>query len=195
MTRDSFDPENRPRSQENFRLMTALQVLQILVCCKEESGATCPIRERNPWDPVVWVNPAQPPSVSRCAPRSRSPVSLIVLTRSCSRRWGPCPSPTPCLVCPFYLFYLWPAAYTVSSVSYANTTSSCTPTYGPRRGPPGVPRLPRRVRRPHLPVPARPPHLLGMRPQPGQPHLPDLPGRAPFGGWLQRGHAHSWGHY
>ena len=26
-------------------------------------------------DPVVWVNPAQPPSVSRCAPRSRSPVS------------------------------------------------------------------------------------------------------------------------
>jgi len=23
---------------------------------------------------------------------------------SCSRRWGPCPSPTPCLVCPFYLF-------------------------------------------------------------------------------------------
>ena len=59
-----------------------------------------------------WVNPAQPPSVSRCAPRSRSPVSLIVLTRSCSRRWGPCPSPTPCLereflvlfVCPFYLF-------------------------------------------------------------------------------------------
>ena len=31
------------------------------------------------------------------------PVSLIVLPRSCSRRWGPCPSPTPCLVCPFYL--------------------------------------------------------------------------------------------
>mgnify|MGYP003323929991 CR=1 FL=1 len=29
--------------------------------------------------PVVWANPAQPPSVSRCAPRSRSPVSLIVL--------------------------------------------------------------------------------------------------------------------
>ena len=27
----------------------------------------------------MWVNPAQPPSVSRCAPRSRSPVSLIVL--------------------------------------------------------------------------------------------------------------------
>ena len=56
----------------------------------------------------VWVNPAQPPSVSRCAPRSRSPVSLIVLTctcsRSCSRRWGPCPSPTPCLVCPYYVF-------------------------------------------------------------------------------------------
>ena len=23
----------------------------------------CPIREGNPWDPVVWVNPAQPPSV------------------------------------------------------------------------------------------------------------------------------------
>jgi len=67
-------------------------------------GATCPIRERNPWDPVVWVNPAQPPSVSRCAPRSRSPVSLIVLTRSCSCRWGPCPSPTPRLACPFYLF-------------------------------------------------------------------------------------------
>ena len=33
------------------------------------------------------------------APRSRSPVScvprLIVLPRSCSCRWGPCPSPTP----------------------------------------------------------------------------------------------------
>ena len=52
----------------------------------------------------MWVNPAQPPSVSRCAPRSRSPVSLIVLTRSCSCRWGPCPSPTPRLACPFYLF-------------------------------------------------------------------------------------------
>ena len=26
-------------------------------------GATCPSQERNPWDPVVWVNPAQPPSV------------------------------------------------------------------------------------------------------------------------------------
>ena len=38
----------------------------------------------------VEVNPAQPPSVSRCAPRSRSPVSLIVLPRSCSCRWGPC---------------------------------------------------------------------------------------------------------
>ena len=33
-------------------------------------------------------------------------LSLIVLPRSCSRRWGPCPSPTPCLVCPFYLFIL-----------------------------------------------------------------------------------------
>ena len=42
--------------------------------------------------------------IARCAPRSRSPVSLIVLTRSCSCRWGPCPSPTPRLVCPFYLF-------------------------------------------------------------------------------------------
>ena len=39
----------------------------------------CPIREGNPWDPVVWVNPAQPPSVSRCAPHSRSPV------RECGR--------------------------------------------------------------------------------------------------------------
>ena len=28
-------------------------------------GATCPIREGNPWDPVVRANPAQPPSVSR----------------------------------------------------------------------------------------------------------------------------------
>ena len=65
------------------------------------------IGERHPWDPVVWVNPAQPPSVSRCAPRSRSPVSLIVLPRSCSCRWGPCPSPTPRLACPFYLFYLF----------------------------------------------------------------------------------------
>ena len=54
----------------------------------------------------MWVNPAQPPSVSRCAPRSRSPVSLIILTRSCSCRWGPCPSPTPCLVSPF-LFIYW----------------------------------------------------------------------------------------
>ena len=35
---------------------------------------------------------------------SRSPVSLIVLTRSCSCRCGPCPSPTPRLACPFYLF-------------------------------------------------------------------------------------------
>ena len=35
-----------------------------------------------------------------------SPVSLIVLTRSCSCRWGPCPSPTPRLVCPFYLLFI-----------------------------------------------------------------------------------------
>jgi len=31
-------------------------------------------------------------------------MSLIVLTRSCSCRWGPCPSLTPRLACPFYLF-------------------------------------------------------------------------------------------
>ena len=40
----------------------------------------------------------------RCAPHSRSPVSLIVLPRSCSCRWGPCPSPTPRLVCLFSFF-------------------------------------------------------------------------------------------
>jgi len=46
------------------------------------------------------VSPAQPPSVSRCAPRSRSPVSLIVLTRvqDPARAGGDPVSPTPCLV-------------------------------------------------------------------------------------------------
>ena len=39
--------------------------------------STSPIRERNPWYPVMWVNPAQPPSVSRCAPRSRSLVCCV----------------------------------------------------------------------------------------------------------------------
>ena len=48
----------------------------------------CPIREGNPWDPVVWVNPAQPPSVSRCAPHSRSPVSLIVFFSNPARAGG-----------------------------------------------------------------------------------------------------------
>ena len=28
--------------------------------------------------------------------------------RSCSCRWGPCPSPTPRLACPFYLFIYFP---------------------------------------------------------------------------------------
>ena len=55
----------------------------------------------------MWVNPAQPPSVSRCAPRSRSPVCCVPDHRSCSCRWGPCPSPTPRLACPFY-FFIWP---------------------------------------------------------------------------------------
>ena len=38
-------------------------------------------------------------TLGRKAPHSRSPVSLIVLPRSCSCRWGPCPSPIP-RVCP-----------------------------------------------------------------------------------------------
>jgi len=33
----------------------------------------CPIREGNPWDPVVWVNPAQPPSKLHVAMRSPLP--------------------------------------------------------------------------------------------------------------------------
>ena len=41
----------------------------------------------------------------RCAPHSRSPVSLIVLPRSCSCRWGPCPSPIPRLICLFSFFF------------------------------------------------------------------------------------------
>ena len=36
----------------------------------------------------VWVNPAQPPSVSRCAPHSRSPVSLIVSFSNPARAGG-----------------------------------------------------------------------------------------------------------
>ena len=37
-------------------------------------GPTDYTRGDSLWDPVVWVNPAQPPSMSRCAPHSRSPV-------------------------------------------------------------------------------------------------------------------------
>ena len=64
-------------------------------------GATCPVREGNSWDPVVWVTPAQPPSVSRCAPRSRSPDRpyKILLAQVGTLSFAP----TPRLVCPFYL--------------------------------------------------------------------------------------------
>ena len=64
-------------------------------------------REESLWDPVVWVNPAQPPSVSRCAPRSRSPVSLIVLPKTLLVQVGtltPCPPPIPRLVRLFSFF-------------------------------------------------------------------------------------------
>ena len=81
----------------------------------------CPIREGNPWDPVVWVNPAQPPSVSRCAPRSRSPVCLIVLTRSCSCRWGPWVLLPPLAWCVRFI-YLFEC---VVSVSWSVCVSVC----------------------------------------------------------------------
>ena len=107
----SNQPKGGRREEEQGREQLHVELSPSCSRRREHRRESCSRRKENGlrnifmrMDPVVWVNPAQPPSVSRCAPRSRSPVSLIVLTRSCSRRWGPCPSPTPCLVCPFYLF-------------------------------------------------------------------------------------------
>ena len=68
----------------------------------------CPIRERNPWDPVVWVNPC--PAPLRVAMRSPLPFPCVPdrpYKISCSCRWGPCPSPTPCLfgVSVLFIYY------------------------------------------------------------------------------------------
>ena len=104
-------------------------------------GATCPIRERNPWDPVVRVNPAQPPSVSRCAPRSRSPVSLIVLTRSCSCRWGPCLSFShPSFGVPvLFIYYSLVRSRRAPPVPLIVLPKSCSCRWGPCPRP--IPRL------------------------------------------------------
>ena len=68
-------------------------------------------------------DPAQPPSVSRCAPRSRSPVSLIVLTRSCSRAGGD-PVLLPPLVWCVRFIYLF--IYTLRKIIYNKAPSHDT---------------------------------------------------------------------
>ena len=44
------------------------------------------------------------PVVSLVRSRRAPPVPLIVLPKSCSCRWGPCPRPIPCLACLFSFF-------------------------------------------------------------------------------------------
>ena len=46
------------------------------------------------------------PVVSLVRSRRAPPVPLIVLPKSCSCRWGPCPRPIPRLACLFSFFFL-----------------------------------------------------------------------------------------
>ena len=62
-----------------------------------------------PWRGISW--PAACRQRLAAARTGSSPIRqheefprININANSCSRRWGPCPSPTPCLVCPFYLF-------------------------------------------------------------------------------------------
>ena len=71
---------------------------------------------------VVWV-PAQPPSVSRCAPRSRSPVSLIVLTQDPARAGGD-PVLLPPLVWCVRFIYLFIVSVCRSCVSSSSVLST-----------------------------------------------------------------------
>ena len=59
---------------------------------------------RPPVDVGVHRAPRCEPVVSLVRSRRAPPVPLIVLPKSCSCRWGPCPRPIPRLACLFSFF-------------------------------------------------------------------------------------------
>ena len=61
---------------------------------------------RPPVDVGVHRAPRCEPVVSLVRSRRAPPVPLIVLPKSCSCRWGPCPRPIPRLAC-LFSFFLW----------------------------------------------------------------------------------------
>ena len=70
----SFQPTDRPNC-EHLNMSGRVGKIGLswnTTFRKQPSSRDCDSFSHRVGDPVVWVNPAQPPSVSRCAPRSRS---------------------------------------------------------------------------------------------------------------------------
>ena len=63
---------------------------------------------RPPVDVGVHRAPRCEPVVSLVRSRRAPPVPLVVLPKSCSCRWGPCPRPIPRLACLFSFFFSAP---------------------------------------------------------------------------------------
>ena len=81
---------------------------------------------RPPVDVGVHRAPRCEPVVSLVRSRRAPPVPLIVLPKSCSCRWGPCPRPIPRLAClfSFFLSFRFAHATTTPQSSPARDTFS-----------------------------------------------------------------------